>query len=185
MSVPTGVLTDVASAPVGRARPRPIGSHRLTATGGAVRRPVVAVTDPPDLSPVDIDLSSVIRSAIAAELARRPQAAIAFLVQPQLTATTRQPEALRELLRVLVAGVVSVVVTSPRSVLLFDASPPDLPTFYALRVLCAGDAPVQNLGEQAGEIARASEARVWDVPPGDGEAVVVCFALERPDLVAA
>jgi hypothetical protein len=128
---------------------------------------------------VTVDLTMEVRDA----LTRRVHSAtnpIGFFVQPGVVASTADEQALRNLVRELVAAVVTTPTANSCPVFIFDTHHTDAAAFYAISMLAQGDAPPKPIAPRVDEAAAASGALVWDADPAEGEAAVVCFAL-NPD----
>ncbi len=103
---------------------------------------------------------------------------IGFFVQPGVVASTSDEQALRNLLRELVAAIVTTPTTSSSRLFVFDTLHTDGATFYAISMLAESDAPAEPIAPRVDAAAAASGALVWDGDPAEGEAAVVCFALD-------
>jgi len=106
---------------------------------------------------------------------------IGFFVQPGVVASTSDERALRNLLRELVAAIVTTPTTSSSPLFVFDTLQTDAATFYAISILAESDAPAEPIAPRVDEAAAASGALVWDGDPAEGEAAVVCFALDADE----
>jgi hypothetical protein len=106
---------------------------------------------------------------------------IGFFVQPGVVASTSDERALRNLVRQLVAAVVTTPTVSSSPVFLFDTHHTDAAAFYAISMLAQGGARPEPIAPRVDEAAAALGALVWDADPTEGEAAVVCFALDADE----
>jgi hypothetical protein len=106
---------------------------------------------------------------------------VGFFVQPGVVASTSDEQALRNLVRDLVAAVVTTPTTSISPMFVFDTMHTEATTFYAISMLGEGSAPIEPIAPRVDEAAAASGALVWDADPAEGEAAVVCFALDADE----
>jgi hypothetical protein len=127
---------------------------------------------------VTFDLTMEVRDALTLTF-HRAMNPIGFFVQPGVVASTSDEQALRNLVRDLVAAVVTTPTTTSSSpMFVFDTLRTDAATFYAISMLAEGGAPAAPIAPRVDAAAAASGALVWDVDPAEGEAAVVCFALD-------
>ena len=129
---------------------------------------------------VTLDLTKEVRDALALTF-HRTTSPIGFFVQPDVVASTDDERALKNLVRELVAAVAATPTTSSAPVLVFDRLHTDEATFYAISMLAQVDAPQEPIAPRVDEAAAASGALVWDADPAEGEARVVCFALDAEE----
>jgi hypothetical protein len=106
---------------------------------------------------------------------------IGFFVQPGVVASTSDEQALRNLVRELVAAVVTTPTTSISPIFVFDTHHTDAAAFYAISMLAESAAPQKPIAPRVDQAAAASGALVWDADPAEGEAAVVCFALDADE----
>ena len=126
---------------------------------------------------VTFDLTMEVRDALTLTF-HRAMNPIGFFVQPGVVASTSDEQALRNLLRELVAAIVTTPTTSSSRLFVFDTLHTDGATFYAISMLAESDAPAEPIAPRVDAAAAASGALVWDGDPAEGEAAVVCFALD-------
>ncbi len=126
---------------------------------------------------VTVDLTREVRDALTLTFhsATNP---IGFFVQPGVVASTSDERAVRNLVRDLVAAVVTTPTTSTSPMFVFDTLHTDAATFYAISMLAESGAQPEPIAPRVDDAAAASGAVVWDADPAEGEAAVVCFALE-------
>lgn len=126
---------------------------------------------------VTLDLSMEVRDALTLAF-QRAKDPIGFFVQPGVVASTADEQALRNLVRELVSVVATTPTTSSSPLFVFDTLRTDAAAFYAISMLAQGNPPAEPIAPRVDEAAAASGALVWDADPAEGEAVVVCFALD-------
>jgi hypothetical protein len=80
-----------------------------------------------------------------------------------------------------VAAVVTTPTTSTSPMFVFDTMHTEAATFYAISMLAENGAPAEPIAPRVDEAAAASGALVWDADPAEGEAAVVCFALDADE----
>jgi len=131
---------------------------------------------------VTFDLTMEVREALAL-MFHGVMNPISFFVQPGVVASTSDEQALRNLLRELVAAIVTTPTTSSSPMFVFDTLRTDAATFYAISMLAESDAPAEPIAPRVDAAAAASGALVWDGDPAEGEAAVVCFALDVDEAV--
>jgi hypothetical protein len=126
---------------------------------------------------VTFDLTMEVRDALTLTFhsATKP---IGFFVQPGVVASTSDEQALRSLVRELVAAVVTTPTANGSPIFIFDTHHTDAAAFYAISMLGQGEAPAEPIAPRVDEAAAASGALVWDADRAEGEAAVVCFALD-------
>src|SRR6266851_8867320 len=129
---------------------------------------------------VTFDLTMEVRDALTLTF-HRAMNPIGFFVQPGVVASTSDEQALRNLLRELVAAIVTTPTTSSSRLFVFDTLHTDGATFYAISMLAESDAPAEPIAPRVDAAAAASGALVWDGDPAEGEAAVVCFALDADE----
>jgi len=129
---------------------------------------------------VTFDLTMEVRDALTSTLhsAMNP---VGFFVQPGVVASTADERALRNLVRELVAAVVTTPTTSSSPLFVFDTHHTDAAAFYAISMLAEGSAPIEPIAPRVDEAAAALGALVWDADRAEGEAAVVCFALDADE----
>ena len=129
---------------------------------------------------VTFDLTMEVRDALtlAFHSAINP---IGFFVQPGVVASTSDEQALRNLVRELVAAVVTTPTANSSPVFVFDTHHTDAAAFYAISMLAESGAPAEPIAPRVDEAAAASGTLVWDADPTEGEAAVVCFALDADE----
>jgi hypothetical protein len=126
-----------------------------------------------------VDLSSMIRIALAEAVEQSPERHLGFFVQPGVTARTVDEPALADLLRELVNGIVSSATMSKFPTLMFDELAVRQPSFYALTLVAAADDSMKlQIPERARLLATALGVHLWEVPRMLGDAASLCFALE-------
>jgi hypothetical protein len=132
---------------------------------------------------VTFDLTMAVRDALtlAFHSAMTP---IGFFVQPGVVAATSDEQALRNLVRELVAAVVTTPTANSSPVFVFDTHHTDAAPFYAISMLARPDARPEPIASRVDDAAAASGALVWDADPAEGEAAVVCFAFEADEPLA-
>lgn len=123
------------------------------------------------------DLTTEVRDALAL-MFHSVMNPISFFVQPGVVASTSDEQALRNLLRVLVAAIVTTPTTSSSPMFVFDTLQTDVATFYAISMLAESEAPAEPIAPRVDDAAATLGALVWDAAPAEGEAAVVCFALD-------
>jgi hypothetical protein len=123
------------------------------------------------------DLTMEVRDALTVTF-RKAMNPIGFFVQPGVVASTSDEQALRSLVRDLVAAVATTPTTSTSPLFVFDTHHTDAPAFYAISMLGQSGAPAEPIAPRVDEAAAASGTLVWDADPAEGEAAVVCFALD-------
>ncbi len=130
---------------------------------------------------VTFDLTMEVRDALTLTFhsATKP---IGFFVQPGVVASTSDEQALRNLVRELVAAVVTTPTASSSPIFVFDTHHTNAAAFYAISMLAEADAPAEPIAPRVDEAAAASGALVWDADPAEGEAAVVCFALDADEI---
>jgi hypothetical protein len=126
---------------------------------------------------VTVDLSMEVRDALALAFAH-VTLPMGFFVQPGIITATSDERALRTLVRELVTAVVTTATASRSALFVFDTLHQDAAAFYAISMLAQSRAAAEPISPRVDAAATASGALVWDVDPAEGEAVVVCFALE-------
>jgi hypothetical protein len=129
---------------------------------------------------VTVDLTMEVRDALTLTF-HSPMNPIGFFVQPGVVASTSDERALRNLVRELVSAVVTTPTASSSPLFVFDTHHTDAAAFYAISMLGEGDAHPGPIAPRVDEAAAASGALVWDADPTEGEAAVVCFALEADE----
>jgi hypothetical protein len=123
------------------------------------------------------DLTMEVRDALTLTF-RKAMNPIGFFVQPGVVASTSDEQALRSLVRDLVAAVATTPTTSTSPLFVFDTHHTDAAAFYAISMLAESGAPAEPIARRVDEAAAASGTLVWDADPAEGEAAVVCFALD-------
>jgi hypothetical protein len=126
------------------------------------------------------DLTMEVRDALILTF-RRATNPLGFFVQPGVVAPTSDEQALRNLVRELVAAVVTTPTKGSSPMFVFDTLHTDAATFYSITMLGESDAPAEPIAPRVDEAAAASGALVWDGDPAEGEAAVVCFALDADE----
>jgi hypothetical protein len=129
---------------------------------------------------VTFDLTMEVRDALT-QTFRKAMNPVGFFVQPGVVASTSDEQALRNLVRDLVAAVVTTPTTSTSPMFVFDTMHTEAATFYAISMLAESGAPAEPIAPRVDEAAAASGALVWDADPAEGEAAVVCFALDADE----
>jgi hypothetical protein len=129
---------------------------------------------------VTFDLTMEVRDALT-QTFRKAMNPVGFFVQPGLVASTSDEQALRNLVRDLVAAVVTTPTTSTSPLFVFDTHQTNAAAFYAISMLGQSGAPTEPIAPRVDEAAAASGALVWDADPAEGEAAVVCFALDADE----
>jgi hypothetical protein len=127
-----------------------------------------------------LDLSMEVRDALTLTL-QKAKNPIGFFVQPGVVASTSDERALKSLVRELVAAVVTTPTANSSPVFIFDTHHTDAAAFYAISMLARPDARPEPIAPRVDEAAAASGALVWDADPAEGEAAVVCFALDADE----
>lgn len=126
------------------------------------------------------DLTMEVRNALTLTF-HRAMNPIGFFVQPGVFASTSDAQALRNLVRDLVAAVVTTPTTSTSPMFVFDTLHTDAATFYAISMMAKSGAQPEPIAPRVDDAAAASGALVWDADPAEGEAAVVCFALDADE----
>ncbi len=129
---------------------------------------------------VTFDLTMEVRDALT-QTFRKAMNPVGFFVQPGVVASTSDEQALRNLVRDLVAAVATTPTTSTSPMFVFDTMHTEAATFYAISMLAESGAPIEPIAPRVDEAAAASGALVWDADPAEGEAAVVCFALDADE----
>jgi hypothetical protein len=129
---------------------------------------------------VTFDLTMEVRDALT-QTFRKAMNPVGFFVQPGVVASTSDEQALRILVRDLVAAVVTTPTTSTSPMFVFDTMHTEAATFYAISMLAEGGAPIEPIAPRVDEAAAALGALVWDADRAEGEAAVVCFALDADE----
>jgi hypothetical protein len=129
---------------------------------------------------VTFDLTMEVRDALT-QTFQRATNPIGFFVQPGVFASTSDEQALRSLVRELVAAVVTTPTANGSPIFVFDTHHTDEAAFYAISMLGQGEARGEPIAPRVDEAAAASGALVWDADPAEDEARVVCFALDASE----
>jgi hypothetical protein len=129
---------------------------------------------------VTFDLTMEVRDALT-QTFHKAMNPVGFFVQPGVLASTSDEQALRNLVRDLVAAVVTTPTTSTSPMFVFDTMHTEAAKFYAISMLAESGAPAEPIAPRVDEAAAASGALVWDADPAEGEAAVVCFALDADE----
>jgi hypothetical protein len=129
---------------------------------------------------VTFNLTTEVRDALALTFHKATNP-IGFFVQPGVVASIADEEAVRNLVRELVAAVATIPTASTSRIFVFDTLRTDAATFYAISMLAEASAPAEAIAPRVDEAAAASGALVWDADPQEGEAAVVCFALDADE----
>ena len=127
---------------------------------------------------VTLDLTQEIRDALTVSF-RSAVNPIGFFVEPGVVAPTDDERALRDLVRQLVSAVVTTPTSSESPLFVFDTMHTDVATFYAMSMLARRDGSAEPIAPGVDDAAAALGAVVWDADPAEGEARVVCFALDE------
>jgi hypothetical protein len=133
---------------------------------------------------IRVDLSAMIRTALANAVHRLPGIRFGFCVQPDVTAMTRDARALADLTSALAWAIIVTPTASRFPAVIFDVAAGVAP-LYALSLLGKTTGPTEPIAPGVKTLALAADALVWDAAPEAGEAAVVCFALEPEAMPAS